>query len=95
MTTASLAKLKADGGVGDICGNFYDIQGRPVMDETGIVGINLEQIQKVPEVIVAAGGLEKTQALVGALRGRFIKTLVTDVVTAREVLAVHEKEVKI
>lgn len=95
MTTASLAKLKSDGGVGDICGNFFDIQGRPVMDESGIVGISLKQILKVPEVIVAAGGLKKTQALVGALRGRFIKTLVTDVVTAREVLAVHEKEVRI
>jgi deoxyribonucleoside regulator len=93
MTAASLAKLKSDGGVGDICGNFFDIQGKPVMDDPGIVGVSLEQIRKIPEVIVAAGGIEKTQALVGALRGGFIKTLVTDVVTAREVLAMHCKEV--
>lgn len=93
MTSASLAKLKAEGGVGDICGSFFDIQGKPVMDDPGMVGVSLEQLRKVPEVIVPAGGIEKTQALVGALRGGFIKTLVTDVVTAREVLAMHCKEV--
>ncbi len=93
MTDAALVRLKSKGGVGDICGNFFDIQGRPVMDAPGIVGANLEQLRQIPEVIAAAGGLEKVGALIGALQGGFIKTLVTDVVTARAVLTAHKEEV--
>lgn len=93
MTESTLEELKSEGGVGDICGNFYDIQGLPVMENMGIVGINLEQIQEIPEVIGVAGGLEKTRALLGALQGGFITTLVTDIITAREVLAEYTKEV--
>lgn len=93
MTESALVRLKSEGGIGDICGNFFDIQGRPVMDTPGIVGVNLEQLRLIPEVIAAAGGLDKVGALIGALKGGFIKTLVTDVVTARAVLAAKKEEV--
>ncbi len=93
ITPAALDRLESEGGVGDICGNFFDIQGKPVADIPGIVGVDLEQLRNIPEVIAAAGGLEKVDALAGALRGGFIKTLVTDVVTARAVLTSHKEEV--
>ncbi|MEA3351446.1 MAG: sugar-binding transcriptional regulator [Chloroflexota bacterium] len=93
ITPTALDRLESEGGVGDICGNFFDIQGKPVADTPGIVGVNLEQLRQIPEVIAAAGGLEKVGALVGALQGSFIKTLITDVVTARAVLTTHKEEV--
>ncbi len=87
----TLAHLEAEGTVGDICARFFDIKGRQVYPETGVIGINLDQLKAIPEVIAVAGGMEKIRAVLGALQGGYIKTLVTDTETARAVLA----EVKI
>lgn len=81
-----LAQLEAKGAVGDICGRFFDIAGLPVEVSAGVIGITLEQLKSIPKVIAIAGGLEKTRALLGALRGGFIKILVTDISTARAIL---------
>lgn len=82
----TLAQLEANGAVGDVCGRFYTIEGKPVNVGPGVIGMNLEQLRAIPEVIGIAGGLEKTKAIIGALHGGFIKTLVTDTATARELL---------
>jgi deoxyribonucleoside regulator len=81
-----LAQLEAAGAVGDVCGRFFNITGKVVSGGNGVMGISLEQLQAVPEVIAIAGGVEKTSAMLGALRGGFIKTLITDTVTARAML---------
>jgi len=52
-----------------------------------VIGIDLETLKNIPEVIAIAGGSEKVRAVLGALRGGYIKTLITDIVTARAVLA--------
>lgn len=87
VSPGTLAQLEANGAVGDLCGRFYDITGEPVNVGPGVIGISLEQLRAIPEVIGIAGGLEKTRAILGALRGGFIKTLVTDTTTARKLLA--------
>jgi len=89
ITPGALAQLEAQGAVGDICGRFYNVAGEPVTVGTGVIGIPLEHLRAVPEVIAIAGGLEKARAILGALRGGFIKTLITDTATARTVLLEH------
>jgi DNA-binding transcriptional regulator LsrR (DeoR family) len=86
-----LAQLEAGGAVGDICGRFYNIQGEQIRGPAGVIGISIEQLQHIPEVIAVGGGLEKVRALLGALRSGFIKTLVTDSTTARAVLIESEE----
>jgi DNA-binding transcriptional regulator LsrR (DeoR family) len=86
ISPGNLAKLESLGAVGDTLGQFYNINGDPVEIDVGVIGISLEQLRAIPEVIAIAGGLEKVRALLGALRGGYIKTLVTDTATARAVL---------
>jgi DNA-binding transcriptional regulator LsrR (DeoR family) len=81
-----LAQLEARGAVGDICGRFYDINGNPVIVGAGVIGIGIADLAAVPEVIAVAGGLEKTSAIIGALKGGYISTLISDTATARAVL---------
>jgi len=81
-----LAQLEAKGAVGDICGRFYDIRGNPVVVGAGVIGISLGELTTVPEVIALAGGLEKTRAILGALKGGLISTLISDTATVRAVL---------
>ncbi|MGB9553839.1 MAG: sugar-binding domain-containing protein [bacterium] len=46
----------------------------------------MEDLRKMPDVIGLAGGRYKVEAILGALRGKFVKILITDEDTAREVL---------
>jgi deoxyribonucleoside regulator len=87
ITPATLAQLEAKGTIGDICARFFDIHGSQVYPETGVIGIDLDTLKTIPDVIAIAGGSEKVKAVLGALRGSLIKTLVTDTATARAVLA--------
>ncbi|MDD5367788.1 MAG: sugar-binding transcriptional regulator [Anaerolineaceae bacterium] len=72
-------RLLARGAVGDICMRFFDIQGRPIMDGLhGVVGIDLDCLARVPNTIAIAGGKHKAAAILGAIRGKYIHTLITD-----------------
>lgn len=73
-------QLKARGAVGDIALRFFDAEGRPIKHEINerIIGLDLDQIKRIPRVIGVAGGREKYEVIRAALRGKFIKVLVTD-----------------
>ena len=77
------------GAVGDILGRHFDALGRPI--DSGLssrtMGISLETLKKIPHVIAVAGGEGKSKAIVAALRGGYVDTLITDEHTARLVLS--------
>jgi DNA-binding transcriptional regulator LsrR (DeoR family) len=85
----TLSRLRARGVVGDICALHYDASGRLLDVELNqrVVGIDLEALHDVGQVIGVAGGTAKARALLGALRGGHINVLVTDDATARRILA--------
>ena len=91
ITPAKLALLKEKGTVGDICGRFFNVHGKEVNPELGVVGIGLETLKSIPNVVAVAGGMEKVSALLGALHGGYIKTLITDTVSAQALLVEDEK----
>jgi DNA-binding transcriptional regulator LsrR (DeoR family) len=74
--------------VGDIVGQFYDRNGQildtPLHDRT--VALPLSDLRSMQNVIGIAGGLNKVPAILGALRGGFVKILITDERTAWEIL---------
>lgn len=85
-------ELLEKGAVGDICGLYFDIQGRMV-DFTGNqrrIGRSLEELKKIPFVVGIAGGPDKTQAILGALRGGLINVLVVDKITAEKLLKLED-----
>jgi DNA-binding transcriptional regulator LsrR (DeoR family) len=76
----------ADAGVaGDICGQHYSVKGERLDIEINdrVVGIDLPTLSKIDTVIAAAGDVRKGDAILGALRGKFIDVLVTDSITAK------------
>jgi DNA-binding transcriptional regulator LsrR (DeoR family) len=85
----ALAGLRGQGVVGDICARHYDAQGRVLDVELNhrIVGIDLEALHEVGQVIGVAGGEAKATAILGALRGGHVDVLVTDDAVASRVLA--------
>ncbi|MGQ9566764.1 MAG: sugar-binding transcriptional regulator [Anaerolineae bacterium] len=73
---------------GDICGRFFDLEGRPLRSpfEDRVVGIELEDLKHARLAVGVAGGPEKVVPLLGALRGQYITGLVTDEQTAEALL---------
>ena len=88
VSEQELNSIQASGAVGDVCGLFFDIDGKMCCPEFNdrTVGIRFENLLKIPNRIGVAGGSAKIIPLVGALAGGLINILITDSVTARAVL---------
>lgn len=83
-----LTRLLSAGAVGDICGHFYDINGRVCLPSLSgrTIGIDLRTLRSKETSIAVVCGTGKTTAIIGALNGGFCNVLITDESTAREVL---------
>lgn len=83
-------KLLADkGAVGDICLRFFDAAGREVVTELNhrVISMELDQLRAVRRIVGVAGGKRKTNAIRGALAGRLVNVLITDLASAGRLLA--------
>jgi len=81
--------LASKGAVGDICLRFFDSAGRPVATELNdrVISMGLDQLHAVRRVVGVAGGKRKTNAILGALAGKLVNVLITDLATAERLLA--------
>lgn len=83
------AELMACGGVGDIMGHILNEDGElidhPINER--VIGLTLEEVAKIDNVILAAGGLHKVPIIGAALKRGLVDTLVTDEATAEALLS--------
>jgi DNA-binding transcriptional regulator LsrR (DeoR family) len=75
-----LADLKSQGVVGEICGHFIDEEGREFKTDftDRIIGVNLAQLQKIPEVVAVTSGVDRAKAVRGSIRSGITTSLVID-----------------
>ncbi len=87
IEAAEIEATAAAGGVGELLGHFFDIDGRCV--ETPLSGRTLS-VPLPPaatgRVVAIAGGTEKVKAVTAVLRSRRLAGLITDEPTARTIL---------
>lgn len=93
LSGSEIEQLRKKGAAGHICAYHYDKTGRVLnlSVHQGIIGVDLSLLKRVPLVIGVASGPEKTNAILGALNGKFINVLITDDTTARHVLDIADK----
>ena len=89
--------LKTSGAVGDICFRYFDKNGDLVKSSlTGrVIGIEPSLLKRIPRVVGVAGGSRKVQAILAALRGKWINILITDKETAESLLRSGSEEVSL
>jgi deoxyribonucleoside regulator len=94
ITKEEYEKIISLGAVGIIAGRFYDFDGNEVCMEIDdrTMSLPLEDIKKKKMRIGIAVGLEKVNAIIGALRGKIFNRFYTDERTA---IAVIEKARKL
>ena len=83
-----LSRIKDQGAVGHICGQFFDSRGQILDIEVNrrIIGIGTQGLSRIETVIAVASGKSKSEAIRGALRGKHLTVLVTDDETATAIL---------
>ncbi len=82
--------------MGEICGRFYDSNGRPCSPELDkrTLAIDLENLKQKVLSIAIAGSPHKVEAILGMLHGQFCSVLITDEETAKALLSRHERHVE-
>lgn len=80
ITNEQREALCKGGYIGDICFNYYDVQGNWEKGDFSrlTLGVDHETLQKIPHVIAIAGGSHKRDAIIGALNTGCIDVLITD-----------------
>jgi len=65
--------------VGDICSRYFNSEGRIVDHKINdiVIGIEVEDLLKIPLVIGVAGGAYKLSSIAGALKGGYLDVLIT------------------
>lgn len=80
--------LAACGAVGDVLGQFLDRHGQPIDHPINrrVIGLPLAELDRIGTVVLAAGGLNKTEIVAAALRRGIADVLVCDEKTAAAAL---------
>lgn len=85
LSKADSIQLLELGAVADICGKYFDIDGKTC--NAGIneraIAIDLDTLKKIPVVIGIAAGLEKTKPTSSILKSGYINVLIIDEVLAK------------
>jgi DNA-binding transcriptional regulator LsrR (DeoR family) len=93
LNETQLAALRAQGAVGETSGHHFDIDGGAGFDiNDRVVGLDLNDLKKIPHVIAVACGLAKSRGILGAVRGGYINALATDDMTALAIMEEAKKQ---
>jgi DNA-binding transcriptional regulator LsrR (DeoR family) len=89
FSEAERQELLAKKAVGDLLLHFYDGEGRLVDHSINerVMAMPIDWLKRVPKRVLISGGIEKVEALLGALRLVNGNVLVTNEGTARALLA--------
>jgi len=88
ISDTTLAELHRAGAVGEICGRFYDASGTECLTghRSRVIGIELETLRSGPEVIAVTSGSERKAAILAAITGGLVHSLVIDQAGAKSLL---------
>jgi DNA-binding transcriptional regulator LsrR (DeoR family) len=78
-----------ESGAGEILARIFNNEGEPCALEYSnhIIGISLDDLRSIPLTIGIAALDDKAPAVAAALKGNYLKTIIMDDVTAKEVLS--------
>lgn len=90
LPRSMLASLQAAGAVGDVLCHFIDAEGNVVDHPVNrrVVAVDLEDLRRVPKIVVAAGGRRKVAAIRAALKATGAGVLITEESAAKGLLRI-------
>ena len=91
MPARHLNDLARAQAVGDVIARYFDRIGKEIDHPVNhrVVALDLASLKRIPTVIAITTGKDRASAILAAIHGGYVKTLVTDSNTARQVLRVN------
>ena len=88
FTPKDLLYLSMQGAVGDVLCHFLDVSGKQVESpvDDRLITTSLETLAKQNNVVGAAAGEQKVNAIIGALNANILDILITDLDTAELII---------
>jgi DNA-binding transcriptional regulator LsrR (DeoR family) len=88
LSLAEIAWLRNQGAVGDVLGNYVDLEGGLIAAPHGerLVALSIDDLHRMKTVIAVASEAEKPAAILGVLRAGVIDVLIVDEGNAGAVL---------
>lgn len=88
LSRREIARLRKQGAVGDVLGNYVDVDGEHLAaPHSGrLIGLSIDQLRDIGTVIAVVSGDEKPLAILGVLRAGIVDVLVVDEPNARAVM---------
>lgn len=88
LSTDEIARLRDQGAVGDILGNYVDAEGRPVASphRDRLIALSIDDLRRIDTVVAVVSEPEKPLAILGTLRADVVDVLIVDAGNARAVL---------
>lgn len=79
-----LVQLRKKGAVGDALGHYFDREGNhiPTFVDDLMIGLDLDDLSRIPWSVVIAGGSLKISVIEGALNSDYFNVVITDAATA-------------
>jgi DNA-binding transcriptional regulator LsrR (DeoR family) len=76
-----------------VLSSFYDQNGRLIDSNLSqrSIGLEIPDMKNIPTSVAISGGLNKVEAILGALRNGFLDVLITDTDTAQAVLTLDDQ----
>ena len=94
LSASVIDQLKARGAVGDISGRYFDREGKRVLGdvEDRMLALSWKDFQRLGNLVAVVCGLDKRDAILGALRTGVLNCLIIDDQTALALLEADEDE---
>lgn len=89
---AEIGRLRDQGAVGDVLGNYVDVHGELIASphRGRLIGLSVDDLHRIPHVVAVVSGAEKPRATLGVLRAGIVDVLIVDETNARTVLDLAE-----
>lgn len=88
LDATMIRELERAGAVGEVCGRFIDAKGNECATawRDRVISVQIDQLHRIPQVIGVVSGSDRTAAILAAINGGIIKSLVIDEVGAAALL---------
>lgn len=93
LDVAEITRLREQGAVGDVLGNYVDLQGDLIASPHNdrLIGLTVDDLRRIPNVVAVVSGAEKPRATLGVLRAGIVDVLIVDETNARTVLDLAQR----
>jgi DNA-binding transcriptional regulator LsrR (DeoR family) len=94
LSTDEIARLVRQGAVGDILGNYVDVDGRLIAapHRDRLVALSVDELRGIETVVAVVSEVEKPLAILGTLRAGVIDVLIVDEANTRAVLEMARRD---